>query len=366
MVPKDHLGVESRRVRLRLCVGVHGDGVRDSLFLGTKVSMTVNTPAFYFLPKIHKQNITGRPIISGNNSPTEKISALIDEHIKQFVPLTKSYVGDTPDFIKKNEKFSHNGDFYLVTMDVTSLYTNIPNHEGLVAVTQTLIRENAHFRVQNRSLITLSQHVLHMNNFQFNGENYLQIGGTAMGTRVTPSYANLFMARLEDRLLANCEYKLPLHLRYIDDIFFIFPYSEADLHKFMHYMNNSHPTIKFTEEHSRSEVIFLDTIVKRLDNKLYTDLYTKPTDTHSYLNTRAHTRDTSLRMVHMDNSSDYAEIVSSMTISTDTPTIWPNIISNGDTHKTSSSKAETKPLPSYTTIWYTNQWRKQHANHAHR
>ena len=59
----------------------------------------------------------------------------------------------------------------------------------------------------------------------------------------------------------------------------------------MHYMNNSHPTIKFTEEHSRSEVVFLDTIVKRLDNKLYTDLYTKPTDTHSYLEyTSSHPR----------------------------------------------------------------------------
>ena len=104
-----------------------------------------------------------------------------------------------------------------------------------------------------------------------------------MGTHVAPSYANLFIARLEDRLLANGECKLPLYLRCIHDIFFIFPYSEADLHKPMRYMNNSHTTIKFTEEHSRSEVVLLDTIVKRLDRKLYTDLYTKPTDKHSYL-----------------------------------------------------------------------------------
>ena len=92
-----------------------------------------------------------------------------------------------------------------------------------------------------------------------------------MGTHVAPSYINLFMARLEDILLANCEYKLLLYLRYIDDIFSIFPYSEADLHKYMQYMNNSHPKIKFREEHFRSEVVFLDTIVKRLDNKLYTN-----------------------------------------------------------------------------------------------
>ena len=136
-----------------------------------------------------------------------------------------------------------------------------------------------------------NMYLLQMSNFQFNGKNYLQIRGTAMGTRVAPSYANLFMARLEYRLLANCEYKLPLYLRYIDDIFSIFPYSEADLHKFMHYINNSHPKIKFMEEHSWSEVVFLDTIVKRLDNKLYTDLYTKPTDTHSFLEyTSSHLR----------------------------------------------------------------------------
>ena len=80
-----------------------------------------------------------------------------------------------------------------------------------------------------------------------------------------------------------CEYKLPLYLHYIDDIF---PYSEQDLTKFMTYMNNAHPTIKFTEENSHSEIVFLvflDTIVKRLNQNFYTDLYTKPTDTHSYL-----------------------------------------------------------------------------------
>ena len=92
------------------------------------------------------------------------------------------------------------------------------------------------------------------------------------------------MARLEEKLLAESEYKLPLYLRYIEDIFLIFPYSEQDRTKFMTYMNNVHPTshIKFTEEHSRSEIVFLDTVVKRLNENLYTNLYTKPTDTHSY------------------------------------------------------------------------------------
>ena len=236
------------------------------------------TPAFYFLLKIHAQNIMGRPIISGNNSPTEKISAFVDEHIKQFVPRVKSYVRDIPDIIKKIENFKLNGDYFLVTMDVTSLYTNIPNHKGLVTVTQTLIRENARFHANNRSLIML--HVLHMNNFQFNGENYLQIGGTAMATRMAPSYTNLFMARLEENFSqkANTNFISSLHWRYISHL----PIQLERPHQ-IHDMNNAHPTIKFTEEHSQSEVVFLDTIVKRLNQNLYTDLYTKPTDMYSYL-----------------------------------------------------------------------------------
>ena len=179
----DLTGTHINKITQTLCTMLRNDEIAQSVHRN-------------LVPKMHKQNISGRPIISGNNSPTEKISAFVDEHIKQLVPHIKSYVQDTPDFIKKIENFKLNGDYFLVTMDVTSLYTNIPNHEGWVAVTQTLIRENAQFRANNRSLITLLQHVLHMNNFQFNGENYLQIGGMAMGTRVAPSYANLFMVAL--------------------------------------------------------------------------------------------------------------------------------------------------------------------------
>ena len=81
----------------------------------------------------------------------------------------------------------------------------------------------------------------------------------------------------------DLQVELPLYLRYIDDIFFIFPYSETKLEEFMTLMNSFHKTIKFTEEHSREEIIFLDTYVKRDRDSLYTDLYVKETATHSYL-----------------------------------------------------------------------------------
>ena len=70
--------------------------------------------------------------------------------------------------------------------------------------------------------------------------------------------------------------------RYIDDI-----YGEGNLLKFIHEINSYHATIKFTAEWSRESVVFLDTRVIREGNKLITDIYTKPTDTHQYLHQRS-------------------------------------------------------------------------------
>jgi hypothetical protein len=52
----------------------------------------------------------------------------------------------------------------------------------------------------------------------FNGEHYLQISGTAMGTKMAPSYANMIMGRLERRLLYYSPTKPLSWLRFIDDI----------------------------------------------------------------------------------------------------------------------------------------------------
>ena len=283
---QDPLSDHQREIENTL-LKIHQKGEISRKVLHHLLPSGTTTPEFYFLPKIHKTNITGRPIISGNNSPTERISAFVDEHIKILVPKIKSYVRDTPDFIRNIEEFRQTGHYFLVTMDVTSLYTNIPNHEGLVAVARSFINEQPKFTITYQSLLELLCLVLYKNNFKFNEEYYLQIGGTAMGTKVALSLANLFMGRLEEKLLKTAEerlnIKLPLYKRYIDDIFFIFPYSEDKLKDFMKLVNSEHRTIKFTEEHSLTEVVFVDCKVKRQPTGLYTDLYVKDTATYGYV-----------------------------------------------------------------------------------
>ena len=247
------------------------------------------TPQFYMLPKIHKSltNPPGRPIISGNDSPTEKISHMLDVILQPFVPQVKSYVKDTTDFIQKlsNLEFDPEMDIILVTLDVTSLYTNIPHDEGIQAIKTLLQRERpSSYKPSNGYILKLLEMVLTMNNFQFNHKNYLQTNGTAMGTRVAPTYANLYMSDFENKHVYTY-HKQPLFwLRYIDDVFMPWQHGLDELQKFVTHLNSVSEHITFTIEWSRQKVPFLDTTVLYSPLRgFYTDLYTKPTDTHSYL-----------------------------------------------------------------------------------
>ena len=239
---------------------------------------------FYLLPKIHKKNIPGRPICSSINHPTSNISKFVDEHIKKYVPKTNSYVRDTQHFISRIKQLGCIPEnALLVTLDVSSLYTNIPNQEGLLAVAEHL-RSDPDKQKIGPHLLRLLKLILHSMSFNFNGDHYLQIGGMAMGTAVAPNYANLFMDRFETKALNNWPLKPLIWLRFIDDIFMIWPHGEDNLNEFITYLNGIHQTIKFTHESSHTQIDFLDTTVKINDNReIYTTLYEKPTDTHLYL-----------------------------------------------------------------------------------
>ena len=248
----------------------------------------VNTkPArFYLLPKIHKPNHPGRPVISSTNCHTTKLSKFVDHYIQPHAKQLKSYIRDTTEFLNKisNLHTTIPPGAILVTMDVKSLYTNIKHNEGLAALKMCLDNSTNTYPSTD-VILTLMNLILTLNCFNFNGKSYLQIKGCAMGTVSAPSYANIFMGHFEETYIyplitEDCLY----YARYIDDIFFIYTGSQAKLDTFITHLNTLHNSIKFDLCSSTHSIAFLDTLVY-IDNnrKLQTTLYTKPTDTHSYL-----------------------------------------------------------------------------------
>ena len=147
------------------------------------------TPIFYMLPKIHKANNPGRPVISSVNSHTEKISAYVDEFLRPIAEQLPSYIRDTTDFIQRIKVFGRlPAECYLATLDVSSLYTNIDIDEGLSVVQEELIKTNR-AKPSPQTLTCLLEKVLKLNNFTFNDEQFIQIKGTAIGNRVAPNFA---------------------------------------------------------------------------------------------------------------------------------------------------------------------------------
>ena len=239
---------------------------------------------FYILPKVHKPGNPGRPIVSSNSHPTERLSHFVDYHLQPLVHKLPSFVKDTNDFLNKLLTISNlPTNSLLVTFDVSSLYTNIPHKEGINACEQFL-HTSSNKTIPTSTLCDLIRMILTMNNFAFNDNHYLQIHGTAMGTKMALSYANLFLGFFEANALENAPFQPHTWLRYIDDIFMIWTEGLDNLKIFIDYLNNIHSTIKFTSSHSSTNIPFLDVSVSLTnDESISTDPYTKPTDKHQHL-----------------------------------------------------------------------------------
>ena len=137
------------------------------------------TPIFYTLTKIHKPIPVGRPIISGCEGPTERLSSFVDKLIQPIAKQQVSYLKDTTDFINFIERTKVPMGAFLVSMDVTSLYTNIPQEEGIQTICKAFVAyyENKPPIPTNLLEIALRL-ILTENSFQFKGKDYLHENGS--------------------------------------------------------------------------------------------------------------------------------------------------------------------------------------------
>ena len=119
-----------------------------------------STSNFYVLPKVHKSKeitrfletspvdylkvkdpleIPSRPIVDGPNSPTHRPSTFLDIILCPLNGIVKSYVQDDLDFLHHLPK-DIDFDSTFISLDVTSLYTNITHDRGIEAISYWIHR----------------------------------------------------------------------------------------------------------------------------------------------------------------------------------------------------------------------------------
>ncbi|OCT68817.1 hypothetical protein XELAEV_18040110mg [Xenopus laevis] len=94
----------------------------------------------------------------------------------------------------------------------TTLYSTVAANEEGIAACQHFLEINHMPTVPTLQLIRF---ILTHNYFSLGDAIYLQLMGSAMGSKMAPQYANLFMAQLEENDLASCNTRPLTYLRKI-------------------------------------------------------------------------------------------------------------------------------------------------------
>ena len=240
---------------------------------------------FYILPKIHKPNNPGRPIVSTVNCPTSLISKFVDSICQPLLRETSSYLKDTNHTLSLLQDFRFSGrKRIIVTGDISNLYTVIDHGKGLRALryflNQRLVQDPP-----TDVVVRLAELVLSLNAFEFDSKYFQQVCGVAMGTKMGPVFACLYLAYLETQFFESYKGPKPqLFKRYIDDLLFIFSCTPRQATLFLSQFSRLDPDLTFTwSDTSAKEVPFLDILISAENDRVRTSVYSKPTDTHSYL-----------------------------------------------------------------------------------
>ena len=108
---------------------------------------------------------------------------------------------------------------FLVSYDVTSLFTNIPLWETIDIVINLIFNHNPNLNITKKELKKLFLFATSQTHFIFNSKFYNQIDGVAMGSPLAPVLANIFMGFYESKWLNEYNFNKPkFYLRYVDDI----------------------------------------------------------------------------------------------------------------------------------------------------
>ena len=259
--------------------------ITDELF--KQLFASASAPGLlYGTAKIHKSNLPLRPIVAAYHMASHKISKFLVQLLKD-ITTSKSTIRNSYDFQESICNFATPNNCFMVSYDITSLYTNIPIQETiticlnkLFSTPQALV---AGFNKEEfKKLLSLATTNIQ---FLFNNNLYEQQEGLAMGNAAAPSLANIFMNDMEERMLQECpeSFKPIFYKRYLDDTCVIFKQPD-DAEQFHTYINDFHPSIKFTmEKETNNTLPFLDVnITKCYNNNICsfsTSVYRKPTFT---------------------------------------------------------------------------------------
>ena len=239
-------------------------------------------PRAYGLPKIHKPDCPLRIIVSSVGSPLHSLATFLHKKLFKTIPRADSYMKNSFELVERLRDVHFTGTHELTSLDVTSLFTNVPTDVAIDCVNEHWPAVSGDCSLPKREFLGAIRFVLDSSFFVFDNVFYRQSFGTPMGSPISLVIADLVLRRLETVSLMSVNLDILFYYRYVDDICTALPPSQIDV--LLERFNAFHPRLQFTVERGGKTINFLDVTVSVNNNRFNFDWYRKPTFSGRFLN----------------------------------------------------------------------------------
>ena len=111
-------------------------------------------PQMYGLPKIHKEGVPLRPIVSSIGSPTYNLAKEMARILTPLVGKTETTVKDAVEFVQLIKEKPTEDDTTMISFDVVTLFTKVPIDDALQAISSLLANDDT---LEERTCITADE-----------------------------------------------------------------------------------------------------------------------------------------------------------------------------------------------------------------
>ena len=227
-----------------------------------------HAPRLSGLPKIHKEDVPMRGIVSTVGSPFEKLSRYLIPILRTIQGRSGLYIKNSRELKEKIKNWRVERNEVLVSYDVKNLYPSIPIDEALRLVEKLLndcrtLKNITDLSV--RSIMELLKWMFSLANCEFDGKHYV-LGSGLIGLGATGEIAMIYLEEFQLRAMETSPYPLDHGFCYVDDS--ELKCKEGQSEEILEHLNNIKPgVIVFTKEDQEDDVLPVLDLKQRVDRK---------------------------------------------------------------------------------------------------
>ena len=248
---------------------------------------THRNPMFYIIPKVQKQPVKYRPVVSCVKSFNAIFSTWLDFKMKALLQCIPTYLKDSNDLLKDLSSLPKlPPSARLFTADATAMYTNIDTATALEAFNFLF----DHYKKEipedfpRDFFLKALEIVMNRNLFQFDDTYWLQLDGTAMGTPTACLHATIsYGVHERNKILPSYSKYLLFYKRFIDDVIGIWDGSDNETWEQFQQAMNSWGKLKWVISERSKKADFLDLTISIEHGKILTRTFQKSMNLYLYI-----------------------------------------------------------------------------------